>query len=334
MKKLIICGNYGAGNLGDEAILRALIQKFEVDNEITVMSASPEETAKKFNVKTIPRVPSGARSLLKGIFHKPKEITKAIKECDRFILGGGTLLTDEPWQSMMIWGAQIESAFKYKKPIEIYASGIGPFKWTWAKHWATSILKRANKVTVRDERSKHWVEELGRSDVQVIPDPVFRMAWDEPETMPKVEKNTIIIVPRFWAKNADKTLYSFKKFVQYLCLKKGKNVIAIPFEKGSKEDLCFLSKIFEQEGLTEKVSIAPEGLTEDTVIAMMKQSEIVIGMRLHSLIFASLAKAPSIGISYMEKVRGVLETLESPPPIIDIEDLSFEALKQAYENAS
>ena len=334
--KLVICGNYGAGNVGDEAILRALLQKFKKEYNITVMSSNPVETSRKFKVKSVRMVPSGLRSLLTGLFWRKqiKLTQKAIKECDRFLFGGGTLLTDEPWQSMFVWGAQIETAFKYQKKVEIYANGIGPFRHAWTKKWAAKILERAAQVSVRDQRSAEWVKKLGRSQMQLAKDPVLEWPISIPKCSKKIPKNTVIIVPRFWTKNADKTQDSFKKFIQYLCLKEGKNVIGVPFENASPKDLNFLTTIFEQANLGKRAEMWVNYQDELDVLSAIKQAEIVVGMRLHSLIFAHITKTPFIGISYMEKVQALGEELGKQEAIIDLDLLSFEALQQAYQSIS
>ncbi|MBD3360226.1 polysaccharide pyruvyl transferase CsaB, partial [Candidatus Peregrinibacteria bacterium] len=53
--KIVIAGNYGAGNLGDEMILEGMIKIIKSsspDSEITALSASPEETSKKHNINS------------------------------------------------------------------------------------------------------------------------------------------------------------------------------------------------------------------------------------------------------------------------------------------
>ena len=53
---ILICGSYGHGNAGDEAILEAIIASFRGKDPampITVLSRSPEDTEKRHGVKAI-----------------------------------------------------------------------------------------------------------------------------------------------------------------------------------------------------------------------------------------------------------------------------------------
>ena len=56
---VLICGSYGHGNAGDEAILEAIVGAFRRRNPeepITVLSRSPEETEKRHGVKAVYKV--------------------------------------------------------------------------------------------------------------------------------------------------------------------------------------------------------------------------------------------------------------------------------------
>ena len=58
MGSIVLSGYYGFNNAGDEAVLYAIINTLKdelKDIDITVLSNSPEDTAKKYNVKAINR---------------------------------------------------------------------------------------------------------------------------------------------------------------------------------------------------------------------------------------------------------------------------------------
>ena len=59
MYKILISGYYGFNNIGDESVLRAVVENLRArlpDIEITVLSHSPAETAEKFGVRAVPRI--------------------------------------------------------------------------------------------------------------------------------------------------------------------------------------------------------------------------------------------------------------------------------------
>lgn len=332
---MLICGNYGNGNIGDEAILRALIQKYEKTYKLTVISADPVQTHRAHKINAVHRFPGGLRSKLHSLLlpngrKRLKETKKAVNKCDVFLLGGGTLLTDTPLRSILIWSKQVEPAFQAGKEVWVYANGIGPLHTQAAQEIAASILKRAHKVTVRDLRSIEWTKKLGCHKARKVLDPVFHLHWKGKPPSLEIDKNTVIFAPRAWTKNTDETREVFIKFIQFLCLEKGKKVVGIPFEKGHSEDVKFLSNIFEQSNVRTRAKIWENYKDELDVICAISQAEAVVGMRLHSLIFAQLTHTPFVGISYMEKVTALGETLKKTNCIVDLEKITLEKLIRAY----
>src|SRR3989339_1324471 len=58
MSEIVISGYYGYNNVGDELILKSIVNDLKTlnpDITITVLSVKPKETSRKFNVKSINR---------------------------------------------------------------------------------------------------------------------------------------------------------------------------------------------------------------------------------------------------------------------------------------
>ena len=84
MYKILISGYYGFNNIGDESILRTLIDNLREKLpgvDITVLSQDPAQTSAKFAVK------SARRMSLRDIF-------RCVRRCDLLLSGGGSLLQD------------------------------------------------------------------------------------------------------------------------------------------------------------------------------------------------------------------------------------------------
>lgn len=59
---------------------------------------------------------------------------------------------------------------------------------------------------------------------------------------------------------------------------------------------------------------------------MIKDAEILVGMRMHSTILGACASVPIVGLYYQQKGRTFFEALGLDDLMIDIEQVSFENL--------
>src|SRR5699024_5035457 len=82
--KILVSGYFGYNNIGDEAILKGLIdgiRKKSSNIDIVVLSKNPDWTMAKYNVESVNR-------------SKISDIISAIRDCDMLVSGGGSLLQD------------------------------------------------------------------------------------------------------------------------------------------------------------------------------------------------------------------------------------------------
>jgi len=117
--KVVISGYYGFGNVGDEAVLEALVsglKKWFPACEITVLSALPQNPSTQNNTRTIYR-------------YDLIEIFRAIQRSDLLISGGGTLLQDvTSRRSLWYYLGIILLAKCLNKKVVILAQGFGPIR--------------------------------------------------------------------------------------------------------------------------------------------------------------------------------------------------------------
>jgi len=64
--------------------------------------------------------------------------------------------------------------------------------------------------------------------------------------------------------------------------------------------------------MKEKSLIAPADLSIEEKIAVIGQSQLLIGMRLHSLIFSAIYATPFIAISYDPKIDAFADIVDQP----------------------
>jgi polysaccharide pyruvyl transferase WcaK-like protein len=116
---------YGKDNVGDEAILASIVCDIKTrfpNDEITISTGTPEETAKKFSVRTVPLFglyPEGnSRFGFTGITPLSKQLlVKEMKRTDVYVWGGATGLSDYPDYGIYV----ADIAKKFSKILVLYS---------------------------------------------------------------------------------------------------------------------------------------------------------------------------------------------------------------------
>ncbi|NJK99385.1 MAG: polysaccharide pyruvyl transferase CsaB, partial [Spirulinaceae cyanobacterium SM2_1_0] len=130
-QRALLCGYYGQGNAGDEALLAALLQMLPASVKPIVLTGNPRATYKNFQVETCDRR-SGFR------------ILQALNNTDAFIWGGGSLLQDTTsWRSPIYYGGLMALAQQRGLRTLAWAQGIGPLRAGWTRALARRVLARA-----------------------------------------------------------------------------------------------------------------------------------------------------------------------------------------------
>ena len=164
-QRAILCGYYGMGNAGDEALLVCLLQSLPDHIEPIVLSKNPAETRDRYQVKAIDRWDLMA-------------VIKEMRRADFFIWGGGSLMQDNSSRSSpLYYGGLMKLAQVLGLETIAWAQGIGPLNHR-SNRWLTKhVLKRCRLVTVRDTDSYDMLQRWGIS-ATIAPDPVWAMKAD------------------------------------------------------------------------------------------------------------------------------------------------------------
>lgn len=327
--KLALIGNYGATNIGDEAILTSIL-KAHSQHDWVVFSANPRATAEVHKIESVPLFPFGVRSFFSGGIRRS---WKALKSVEAVVLGGGGLLQDDTFQAALLWAWQIAWVRRAKKPLFIYANGIGPLK-TRMGRWATRFVCRyAKAITIRDEASQKALYKLGILTplVQVTADPAFLFKG---EWFAERERGVIAVSLRPW-KNAD--LKIIREVTKFLLEVKEKHKVKLIFpvmQQIKEHDFEILETIAARTG----GEIIEPGNFE-ALLGIVSRVEFAVGMRYHFLIAALLTKTPFISISYSPKVDALIEgtrlkDYSLPVAKLSADDLlhQFKALRADYNN--
>lgn len=309
MKKIVISGYYGFNNLGDEAILAGIISLLKDRSDklqITVLSASPQETAERYQLQSVSR---------NSLF----QILSVLSEADLFISGGGSLLQDVtgnftvPYYLGLAWLAKLQGT----KAV-CYAQGVGPLKQKWSQFLTAITLNRFELLGVRDYTSKKLLKKIGvKNEIQLSVDPVFALYEPLNNKKQKIKgKIEVGISVRPWSVDYISQLAAaLNKFAESKNLK----YILFPMHQGTDEKVSKLlrDKLEVEAEICNLPSVPTEALKE------FNQLDLFVGVRLHSLIFALLNQIPLLALSYDPKIEALMEELDYLP-LIKLQDLDAE----------
>ncbi|MTI71513.1 MAG: polysaccharide pyruvyl transferase CsaB [Firmicutes bacterium] len=329
--KVILSGYYGFDNSGDDAILKAVISDLKVEDEnldITVFSKNPDKTKKNYGVKSIDRF--NIISIIKEIYNT-----------DIFISGGGSLLQDvTSTKSIIYYLALIYISKILNKPVIVYANGIGPINRKFNRFLTKKMLNKVDKISLRDVNSKKTVEDLGvkNKNITVTADPVYTLKPADKKRVKEIlnyeniptDKPLIGVAIRDW-NNSDKLLKVIPEAIDYISNNYNANVILIPMHY--PEDLRISKKAID---LTKTdCFLISEKYSVEELMGVINNLEMIIAMRLHSLIYAATQAVPMVGIVYDPKVDGFMDTigLESKINIDELEKVElFTKIENVWNN--
>jgi len=306
MARIVISGYYGFANAGDEAMLTAMVEAFaalDPEVEILVLSGNPQQTRQQHGVKAVHRL-------------NYPEIITALRNADLLISGGGSLLQDVTSdRSFYYYLSIVMLAKKMHVPVMLYAQGIGPVQGNLARGAMRVIGNMVDLITVRDQGSK---EELARlkvvkPPVHVTADPVLalmpmdkaigRMLFGR-KGIELSSRPCIGICVREWqnwghykrvlAEVADRIIQKWDAQIVFLPMQ-------WPEDVGAAKEIAKRSKC--------ATAVLDEPYTTNELLAMIGQVDLLIGIRLHALIFAAIMNVPVIGVSYDPKIERFLQTL-------------------------
>lgn len=321
--KIALSGYYGFDNAGDEALLSAItstIKQQQADCEFVVFSGHPEHTIQMHGIRAV-------------YYMNPLTMIKELAGTDLLISGGGSIFQDvTSSRSLAYYISVVALARVLRVPVIFYAQGVGPINRPFNRYMMSLISNRVNIITVRDEDSAQYLKDLGitRPPVTITADPVFSL---QPGKADRDQAQSILDQARL----PDRPLIGVAlrnwsaldaRMIDLACLldeltEQGYRVVFIPL--AFPEDVEAGRRVAAL--MKHDSSLVEQRLNSQEHMALIANMDLVIGMRLHALVFSASQGVPFAGISYDPKIDAFLQQF-SLKPLPD--DLS--GMRQAIQN--
>lgn len=325
----LVCGAYGRGNAGDDAILEAIVtelRQIDPDLPIWVLSRNPADTRLTYRVNSI------------YTFAFPRFLHRMGKT-RLYINGGGSLMQDvTSHRSLWFYLFTISAAKRRGNHVMMYGCGIGPIHSPANRKRASKVLQRSvDAITLRDTHSKSELEDMGvtRPRVVLSADPTVILPAAPPQVVDGILESEgldpngryIGFTLRPWPGFEEKAPI-FAAAADYARETYGLTPVFLPIER--RLDV----------GAAEKAAAFMKGpchILRDTgssahTIGLFSRMQVTVSMRLHALVFAAGQGVPLVGVVYDQKISSFLSYI-GQDLFTDLDALTAEGLKAHIDAA-
>lgn len=325
----LVCGAYGRGNAGDDAILEAIVtelRQVDPDLPVWVLSRNPESTRLTYRVNSI------------YTFAFPKFLWR-MRKTKLYINGGGSLMQDvTSHRSLWFYLFTISWAKRLGNQVMMYGCGIGPIHSPANRQRASRVLQKSvDAITLRDTHSKDELEDMKvtapeiilSADPTVILPPAPEQAIDgilESQGIdPKGKYIGFALRP--WPGFEEKA-HIFAAAADYAYEKYGLTPVFLPIER--RLDVAAARSAAQYMK-------APHYILQETgssshTIGLFARMQVVVSMRLHALVFAAGQGVPLVGVVYDQKISSFLSYI-GQDLYTDLSEVTAEGLRHYIDGA-
>ena len=306
---VVICGAYGMGNSGDEAILDAIVAEMRAIDPLmplTVMTRDPAGASARLGLTAV------------HTFNFPRFLA-VMRRRALYINGGGSLIQDvTSRRSLWYYLFTLRAAKRLGCKVMMYGCGIGPVKRPGGVERTRRVLNSCvDAITLREPDS---IEELARfgvtkSEIILASDPALTLPSAPAEEVDAAleaagaapEGKYICFALRLWPGFGEKAGV-FAAAARHAHEAYGLTPVFLPINH--LDDGQAAALVAEKLGDTPHV-LLPGPMSSALVIGLMSRMQVVVSMRLHGLIFAAGQGVPLIGVSYDPKVTAFLRCVDA-----------------------
>lgn len=319
---VVVCGYYGFGNIGDEAVLSGLIwglRQTGYQQPITVMSADVADTQRQHKVEGVERTDLPA-------------IWRALRRAKTFVLGGGSLIQDVTSVRSPVYYLGMHWLARRAGCSTVWlGQGIGPVKRDWLRRWIHYEARRARAIVVRDRDSAQLLGESARVQVGadlafLLPEAEATSGWLRLQKMGISRGKPLIgIAIRPWGgvSGEERIHYLLQRLIHEMVEQWQVQVLLIPMQPSRDVALC--QKLAEVAG--GKAQVFTDAAELNAVREVLACCQMLVGMRLHALILGAMSGVPALALSYDPKVRAFWSQLE-PRYVVEMDGADQQLLRE------
>ena len=351
-------GNFGAGNLGNEATLQSVIERVlrrSPDALLSCFCANPDDVRARHGIEALPAaVGDGsaarrsnsipARAFRIGLKRLPVELAhwikcwRALRSVDMLIIAGTGIVCDyttgPSGYPYAIFKLSTLAAARRVKLIFL-SVGVGPIQHPLSRWLLKTSLILARHRSYRDEASKRYLQDIGfvTDRDSVYPDVVFglakgalvrRIAQGQTRKIGLGIKDYASTNPEESRRYLD-TMATFVSWLQGSGY--GVRLLIGDIQYDSSWIDQFVSILKNRNIPAEAPFLFAEpALTVDELLRQVGETEAVVSARYHNLVMALIQNKPVIALSDHAKLDSVVTDFGLADYLVPLRDVSAERL--------
>jgi polysaccharide pyruvyl transferase WcaK-like protein len=294
MKNLLIVGNYGAQNFGDDAMLAVLVHHLRRHFRLTVFSVLRRKLVEKeFGVASV--------SVL-----TPVRLLSEMRKADFVLVGGGSLIKN---LSMVKLAPILLLSILMRKPRVFFGVEVHRLNFV-IKAFFAAVCRDAIMICTRNALASNGMVFKCR----MMPDLAYGLVAMDKFAQRRLEVGQSIVGvnvrPSTPTDPFDSESWRTRvaDFLEELAPRK---ILLFPFQPCDRKEIAKLVRSLRMRRLRSRIRIV-NATSFGQALEEMRGISLAIGMRLHFLVFASLLSVPFIAVPYHQKVVRFANSVDAP----------------------
>ena len=345
--RVVLSNCYGTQNVGDQGILVSMIDALQGGRpsiEVDVLTLTPADTHRRH-----PAVQAIRSGVLRGLL----STCRSLRRADVLVVGGGGILQDATSRgNLLLHLSRPILARMLGTPVVLSGVGIGPMRSRLGR-WLTGVVcRRAEAISVRDQASADFLAEIGvpTTSVTVAPDLALALQAEGPgegaDAVPGFLQELRTSAPLLIGLSLRPpvgTRRQRRRRPPWFC-ESLRAVASTADDLAERHDarFVFVSMHPEQDDpladelrsrmrCGERLAVLSGEATPKAVLRSIGLLDMLIGMRLHSLIFAAKTGVPFVAMSYDRKIAEFLHLLGMGDQMVATRNWTVEGLTGVAE---
>jgi polysaccharide pyruvyl transferase WcaK-like protein len=295
MKRLLIVGNYGAKNFGDDAMLAVLVHHLRRHFSLTVFSVLYRKLVEKeFGVISVSAL-------------TPIRLLSEMRKADFVLVGGGSLIKNS---SMVKLAPILLLTLLMRKARVFFGVEVHRLNFIFRAIFA-AVCRGAIIICTRTAMANR----SNRTALcRTMPDLAYGLCSIGKFAQRRLDVSQSIVGVNVRPSNLTDPFNSkfwldqIANFLEELAPRK---ILFFPFQPCDRKEIRKLVRSLRVRRVRSRIGIV-NATSFDQALVGMRGISLAIGMRLHFLIFASLLDVPFVAVPYHQKVIRFANSVDAP----------------------